>query len=106
MKLGSPEITVTKETVSRYYGENGSWWDSNPITEETMEDQESTSENGTIRMTLPKIEPAQEKTDNNGASYKEYTRYKIVYTYEVTNLNTEQPTAKKMCIRDRYSMKE
>lgn len=32
MKLGSPEITVTKETVSRYYGENGSWWDSNPIT--------------------------------------------------------------------------
>ena len=59
-----------------------------------MEDQESTSENGTIRMTLPKIEPAQEKTDNNGGSYKEYTRYKIVYTYEVTNLNTEQPTAK------------
>lgn len=94
MKLGSPEITVTKETVSRYYGENGSWWDSNPITEETMENQESTSENGTIRMTLPKIEPAQEKTDNNGGSYKEYTRYKIVYTYEVTNLNTEQPTAK------------
>ena len=45
-------------------------------------------------MTLPKIEPAQEKTDNNGGSYKEYTRYKIVYTYEVTNLNTEQPTAK------------
>lgn len=58
MELGSPEITVTKETVSRYYGENGSWWDSNPTTEETMENQESTSENGTIRMTLPKIEPA------------------------------------------------
>lgn len=61
MKLGSPEITVTKETVSRYYGENGSWWDSNPITEETMENQESTSENGTIRMTLPKIEPDRRK---------------------------------------------
>ena len=94
MELGSPEITVTKEMVSRYYGENGSWWDSNPITEEKMENQESTSENGTIRMTLPTIEPAQEKTDNNGGSYKEYTRYKIVYTYEATNLNTEQPTAK------------
>lgn len=94
MELGSPEITVTKEMVSRYYGENGSWWDSNPITEEKMENQESTSENGTIQMTLPKIEPAQEKTDGNGTSYKEYTRYKIVYTYEATNLNTEQPTAK------------
>lgn len=94
MELGSPEITVTKEMVSRYYGENGSWWDSNPITEEKMENQESTSENGTIQMTLPKIEPAQEKTDGNGTTYKEYTRYKIVYTYEATNLNTEQPTAK------------
>ena len=94
MELGSPEITVTKEMVSRYYGENGSWWDSNPITEEKMENQESTSKNGTIQMTLPKIEPAQEKTDGNGTTYKEYTRYKIVYTYEATNLNTEQPTAK------------
>ncbi len=96
MTLGTPEISVVKETVTRYYHTpegNGSYQDI------TSQNPESVSvspvcEDGHFSFYLPKIETAEEANDpNSGYPVRKYTRYKIEYTYDVGNLTAEEINA-------------
>lgn len=85
----SPTISVTKEVVPRY----GQWNEGTPSNQGKVNVNPSYND-GEIKMVLPKIEEAKVKTDANGTEYKEYTRYKIEYTYDVTDMAGTQPMAK------------
>lgn len=83
MTLGTPAVTVKKLTAE--------YFDNNNIknNEDAQDiDVSYTYENGKLTMTLPKLERAQE-TDG----HKVVNRYKVQYTYDVSNLEGKQPTA-------------
>lgn len=97
MTLGEPIVSVTKETVRKYYNEDGTWrYDGDPSQASgEVEAAGKQYDDGNLKFTLPKIDPAVGGSDN-GVTYKEYTRYKIIYTYEVSDLTADQiPTENK-----------
>lgn len=82
LTLGDPDVKVTKETMKRY-----SWGDGT-----APESSEEVSVNynyadGTLDMTLPQIDPAKHVDETaNEKAYDLYTRYKIKYTYDVSDI--------------------
>lgn len=92
MELGTPTVTVKKQTVPRYDYGNGNYGNGNPE-DDTEISVAPSYNNGNLKMTLPKIDPAVEGTDTNGTKCLKYTRYEVVYTYDVSNLATN-PSAK------------
>ena len=88
VNLGEPNISVIKESVPKY----GQWNEGTPYNQEPVSVNDSSYSNGVLKMTLPKIEKAIIKTGSDGKAYKEYTRYKIEYIYDVTGMTV--PSAK------------
>lgn len=92
MELDTPAVTVEKQTVPRYDYGNGNYGDGNPESSEEIS-VNPTYENGKLEMPLPQIEKAMSGEDAKGTSCLKYTRYKVVYTYDVSKL-TAKPSAK------------
>lgn len=87
MTLGTPQITVTKQTMKKYnWDQEGSVSKSETIT------VGSTYESNTIKMTLPKLPKGTEGVDHN--PYVEYERYEIKYSYDVSSMDVGTLTAK------------
>lgn len=97
MQLGTPQVTVTKEIVTRYYNSNkkDNW---NDVKKDELGEVsvETSYTDGTLKLNLPQIEPAMDQTTDSNYPVEEYTRYKLVYTYDVSNLTQEQPVANNM----------
>lgn len=82
LTLGDPNVKVTKETVKRY-----EWGDSNetPLSEELSVNH--TYVDGELSMTLPKIDAAEHVDETTSEkAYDRYTRYKIEYTYDISEI--------------------
>ena len=87
LTLGDPNVKVTQETVKRYYNpENGGWDPDGSVADSKELSVEYTYVDGKLSMTLPKINPATH-VDSSATEweYDQYTRYKIVYTYDITD---------------------
>lgn len=84
MKLGTPTVTVTKQTVD--------WYNKNNIQNTQNKGLITVTpsySNGNLKMTLPKLEKAQ-----NAGDYKVVNRYEVKYIYDVSGLAGKKPTAK------------
>jgi len=89
LTLGSsPTISVKKEKVKRY-----NQWTEHPLGNLEDVSVSPSYNNGEIQMILPKIDKAEAKKDENDSDYKEYTRYKIEYTYDITGMTGVTPKA-------------
>lgn len=91
LKLGTPEVKVTEETIIRYYEEDGIHY-SDDFTNLTSKEinVDSSYKNGKLEVTLPKIDPAKEGEKNkDGLTPKTYKRYKVEYTYDVSDIEKD-----------------
>lgn len=85
LTLGTPDVKVTKETVTRYYNNGGSY-DGSTTKDSTTLDVKYDYSDGKLSMTLPKIDEAKDYTDSSNITCKDYTRYKIEYTYDIKDI--------------------
>lgn len=85
LTLGTPDVKVTQETVTRYYNNGGSYDGSTTKDSKTLDVKYDYSD-GKLSMTLPKIEKAKDYTDSSNITCKDYTRYKIEYTYDIKDI--------------------
>lgn len=85
LTLGTPEITVKKQTVKKYANDPDGG--GTQMAEETIT-PDYTYNDGSLSMKLPQIDPAKhnEATGSELAN-DEYTRYEITYTYDVSDIN-------------------
>ena len=86
LTVGDPSVTVTKVTMISYLDDKGNF------SGDSIKNQEAVGVNasykdGELSFTLPKIDPASTYTNEENTECKEYTRYKIEYTYDVTNID-------------------
>ena len=88
MTLGTPEVTVTKQTMRKHAWEQ----DGSVIQTTTMNDVEHTYKSNTIAMTLPKL-PKGNDTTFNGNTCIEYERYEIKYSYDISSMDVGTLTA-------------
>ena len=82
LTLGTPVVKITQETVTRYYNNGGSYDGSTTKDSKTLDVPYDYSDKK-LTMTLPKIEKAKDYTDSSNITCKDYTRYKIEYTYDI-----------------------
>lgn len=85
LTLGTPVVKITQETVTRYYNNGGSYDGSTTKDSKTLDVPYDYSD-GKLSMTLPKIEKAKDYTDSSNITCKDYTRYKIEYTYDIKDI--------------------
>ena len=76
LTLGTPDVKVTQETVTRYYNNGGSYDGSTTKDSKTLDVKYDYSDKK-LTMTLPKIDKAKDYTDSSNITCKDYTRYKI-----------------------------
>ena len=86
MALGTPQITVNKQTMKKYSWEQ----EGNPSKSETIT-VDSTYESNTIKMKLPQLPKGKEGQDHS--TYVEYKRYEIKYSYDVSSMDVGTLTA-------------
>ena len=86
MTLGTPQITVNKQTMKKYSWEQ----EGNPSKSETIT-VDSTYESNTIKMKLPQLPKGKEGQDHS--TYVEYKRYEIKYSYDVSSMDVGTLTA-------------
>ena len=86
MTLGTPQITVNKQTMKKY-----SWESEGTASKSETITVGSTYESNTIKMTLPKLPKGKEGVDHN--PYVEYERYEIKYSYDVSSMDVGTLTA-------------
>lgn len=88
MTLGNPNVTVKKETITRYYSEYPKYYTEDAAVEDTSFTFTGTPnyDNGKLSMTLPQITPEDTKDDSGKIIKRVYTRYKIEYTYTPENI--------------------
>lgn len=85
LTLGTPVVKITQETVTRYYNNGGSYDGSTTKDSKTLDVPYDYSDKK-LTMTLPKIEKAKDYTDSSNITCKDYTRYKIEYTYDIKDI--------------------
>lgn len=77
-------VTVQKYT-RKYYSE----WTQTDLTEgDTLTGLTADYSNGTMTMSLPRLEASEESTDSNGSAYQLQNGYKITYTYNISDITT------------------
>ena len=98
IKLGTdaPILNVEKVTVVRHCNNgvndrNNNYYDQDQTPTETVNISDFQYNDGKIKMTLPKLEGF--KNPNETDNTVEYTKYKVTYTYNVTDPTVKNPSA-------------
>lgn len=92
----APSLNVEKVTVVRHCNNgvndrNNNYYDQDQTPTETVSISDFQYNDGTIEMTLPKLEGF--KNPNETDNTVEYTKYKVTYTYNVTDPTVKNPSA-------------
>lgn len=88
LTLGDPtDVTVVKQTVKKYDSDPDGGGTSQNDEKQTI-DYTYNKDSGELKMTLPQIDPAEHHDAVPGGEneYDEYTRYKITYTYAISDI--------------------
>lgn len=99
LTLGTPDVKVTQETVTRYYNNGGSYDGSTTKDSKTLDVKYDYSDKK-LTMILPKIDKAKDYTDSSNITCKDYTRYKIEYTYDIKDIEGATVVANNKVITD------
>lgn len=98
LTLGDPTVKVERETVTRYYNPDNGGYNPNGDSFTSQEiDQSYNYADGKLSMTLPQIGKA-EHSDATATEWEKdvYTRYKITYTFDVSDLGDNAYTDNKV----------
>lgn len=98
LTLGDPTVKVEKETVTRYYNPDNGGYNPNGDSFTSQEiDQSYNYADGKLSMTLPQIGKAGHSDATDTEWEKDvYTRYKITYTFDVSDLGDNAYTDNKV----------